>query len=64
MVPLAKFSVAEVAEHFGVSERYLSATAKAKKLCGKAGRSLYFIQNVVGLRDDRWKANPREHGAH
>lgn len=50
-VPLVKFTVAEVADHFGVSQRHLSETARAKKLCGRAGRSLYFTEaDVEALR--------------
>ena len=53
-LPLVKFTVAEVAEHFGVSERHLSETARRQKLCGKAGRSLYFTQADIEALDHLW----------
>lgn len=53
-VPLVKFTVSEVAGHFGVSERYLSETAREKKLCGRAGRSLYFTEADIEALDKLW----------
>jgi hypothetical protein len=63
MVPLRKFTVPEVAEHFGVSKRYLSETARKKKLCGRAGRSLYFTEADIEALDKLWHGSGSTKGA-
>lgn len=51
---LTRYTVAEVAKHFGVSERYLSTTARKHKACGRAGRSLYFTESDIEALDRIW----------
>lgn len=54
MVAIARFTISEVATHFGVSERYLSQVARKNRLCGKAGKSLYFTQSDIEALDQLW----------
>lgn len=54
MIPIRRFTVPEVAAHFGVSERHLSETARKRKLCGRAGRSLYFTESDIEALDKLW----------